>query len=495
MDLLDLTLKEARDGLRARKFSSVDLTKAVLAEVEKREPEIHSFITLTPDLAMAQAREADAALDKGNAPPLCGVPIALKDIFCTRGVKTTCGSRILENFVPPFDATVTRKLRDAGAVIVGKANMDEFAMGSSTERSAFGPTRNPVNTACVPGGSSGGSAAAVAAKFAFGSIGTDTGGSIRQPAAFCGVVGMKPTYGRVSRYGMIAFASSLDQAGPFARNTDDAALLLQAIMGHDPLDSTSSPLPAPNLQSELEPVSKGLRLGKPKEYFVQGLDPEIRAAIDGALKKMESAGAAVEEVTLPHTEYAVPTYYVLAPAEASSNLSRFDGVRYGFRARMAGGPRSTMDGSGGGRAPGTDRLLEVFTESRSQGFGEEVKRRILIGTYALSAGYYDAYYLKALKVRRLIKQDYDRAFSRVDVIVTPTTPSPAFKLGEKLDDPLQMYLSDIFTIPCNLAGLCGISIPCGKTKSGLPIGLQILGKPLDEQKVLRVAKAFEECLR
>lgn len=476
MDLHDLTLVEARNGLREKRFSSVELTRAVLAQADRDDPKWNAFITRTPEIAIDQAKRADERYARGEPLPLGGIPISLKDIFCTRGIRTTCGSRILGNFVPPFDSTVASKLEAAGAVLVGKTNMDEFAMGSSCEHSAFGPTRNPVNPEYVPGGSSGGSAASVAAKFCFGSVGTDTGGSIREPAAFCGVVGLKPTYGRVSRYGMVAFASSLDQAGPFARSVADAAVLLGVISGHDPRDSTSSPLPAEDFEGKLAATSKGIRIGRPKEYFIDGVDREVRAAVDAAIGKIQSGGARVEDVSLPHTDYAVPAYYVIAPAEASSNLARFDGVRYGFRAE------------------GTDRLGDVYRKSRSKGFGEEVRRRIMIGTYALSAGYYDAYYMKAMKVRRLVKQDFDEAFSMVDVLVTPTTPIPPFRLGEKLEDPVQMYLSDVFTVPANLAGLCGISIPCGKTAAGLPIGLQILGKPLDEQKILNVARAFEECI-
>ncbi len=472
-ELTELTIDEAARRLRARECSSVDLTRAALARIERSDPALHAFITVTPERALEQARAADARLAAGTAPALCGIPIAIKDIILTAGVRTTAGSKILESFIAPYDATVGRRLRDAGAVCLGKTNCDEFAMGSSNENSAYGPVHNPWEAPRVPGGSSGGSAAAVAARQCHAALGTDTGGSIRQPAAHCGVVGLKPTYGRVSRYGVIAYASSLDQVGPMTRTVRDCALMLETIAGHDPLDSTSVPQAVPSYAAALDAGIRGLRLGLPKEYFVEGMQPEVAAAVRDAVKHLESLGASIDEVSLPHTEYAVATYYLLATAEASSNLARYDGTRYGLRVDRGEG------------------LLDMYRQTRAQGFGSEVKRRIMLGTYALSAGYYDAFYLKAQKVRTLIRRDFERVFERCQAIVTPTAPTTAFRLGEKITDPLAMYLSDIFTISVNLAGLPGLSLPCGFDRGGLPIGLQIVGKPFDELRVLQTAQAYE----
>lgn len=421
---------------------------------------------------MEQAVAADQRLDQGGAPALCGIPVAIKDIYATRGIRTTCASKILENFVPPFDATTIAKLRTAGAVFVGKANLDEFAMGSSTENSAFGPTHNPYDLQRVAGGSSGGSAAAVAADECLASLGTDTGGSIREPAAFCGVVGVKPTYSRVSRYGVIAYASSLDQVGPFAKSVRDAAIVLREVAGVDPRDSTCSARAVPDYEQALTGEIKGLRIGVPREFFVEGMDPEVESAVRSALRQYETLGARTVELSLPHTGYAIAAYYLLATAEASANLARYDGIRFGLRVPA-------------------DNNIELYNRTRDQGFGAEVKRRIMLGTFALSAGYYDAYYLKAQKVRTLIRRDFERAFESCDIIVTPTTPTTAFKISEKIDDPLQMYLSDIFTISVNLAGLPALSMPCGYSSSGMPIGLQIIGAPFDEPSILRAADAYE----
>jgi aspartyl-tRNA(Asn)/glutamyl-tRNA(Gln) amidotransferase subunit A len=425
------------------------------------------------ETAMAEARRADGEIRQGRIGLLTGIPIALKDICCTKGVRTTCGSKILENFIPPYDATVVEKLRAAGAVFTGKTNMDEFAMGSSTETSYYGVTRNPWDLDRIPGGSSGGSAAAVAADECIASIGSDTGGSIRQPASLCGVVGLKPTYGRVSRYGLIAFASSLDQIGPFTKDVEDCAIMLNAIAGYDGRESTSVPEPVPDYRSFLGKGVEGWRIGVPKEYFVEGLDPEVEAAVRRSIAVLEGAGATFVEISLPHTQYCLAVYYIVAPAEASSNLARYDGVKYGFR------------------CPGGDDLIEMYKKSRAAGFGAEVKRRIMIGTYALSSGYYDAYYRKASQVRGLIKRDFDEAFRSCDVILTPTTPTPAFRIGEKTDDPLQMYLSDILTISTNLAGIPGISVPCGFTAAGLPIGVQFLAGHFQEGRLLQAASAYE----
>ena len=474
-ELTDLTIDDAAAGLRERTFSSEDLTRAVLARIEATEPALHSFITVTPELALEQARGADARRAAGTARgPLDGIPVGIKDIINAKGVRTTAGSRILESFISPYDATVARRLREAGAVWVGKTNCDEFAMGSSNENSAYGGARNPWDTTRVPGGSSGGSASAVAGRQCLGALGTDTGGSIRQPAAHCGVVGLKPTYGRVSRYGVIAYASSLDQVGPMARSVRDCAHLLGAIAGHDGLDSTSVPRPVPDYIAGLDGGVRGLRIGLPKEYFVEGMSPEVEQAVRAAVRQLESLGASIEEVSLPHTEYAVAAYYLIATAEASSNLARYDGTRYGLR---------VDEGNG---------LLAMYRQTRGAGFGAEVKRRIMLGTYALSAGYYDAFYLKGQKVRTLIRRDFEQVFARCQAIVTPTAPTTAFRLGEKTTDPLEMYLSDIFTISVNLAGLPGLSLPCGFDSQGLPIGLQIVGQPFDEETVLRTAHAYEQ---
>ena len=473
-EIIDLSMLELSAKLARREVSSVEATRACLGRIERVDAKVRAFLRVDAKGALAAAEASDARR-KANAPlsPLDGVPIALKDIFLTEGVETTAGSRILAGFIPPYDATVVALLKGAGLPIVGKANQDEFAMGSSTELSAFFPTHNPWDLTRAPGGSSGGSAAAVASREVFGALGTDTGGSIRQPAALTNTVGIKPTYGRVSRYGVIAFASSLDQVGPITRTVADAAALLQAIAVHDPRDSTSSTESVPDYLSGLEGGVAGMKLGVPREYFVPGMDPEVEQAVRSAAAELEKLGAKIIDVSLPHTRFALATYYLIAPAEASSNLARYDGVRYGFRAPAAGG------------------LREMYFQTRAAGFGPEVKRRIMLGTYALSAGYYDAYYLKAQKVRTLIRRDFLTAFEQVDAILSPTSPVTAFKLGEKLEDPLAMYLMDIFTLPCNLAGIPGMSVPCGFSKVGLPIGLQILGRHFDEARVLRIGRAFE----
>ena len=468
------TLLNAAKAVSDRKISSRELTLVLLSRIERLNPKINGYITVLPETAMREAAARDEELARGEVRgPLHGVPVGLKDIFCTKGIRTTCGSKILSNFDPPYDATVTGKIRDAGAILLGKQNMDEFAMGSSTETSWFGPTLNPWATDRIPGGSSGGTAASVAAGLCFAGVGTDTGGSIRQPAALCGVVGMKPTYGRVSRYGMIAFASSLDQGGPIARTVPDAAAVLSVIAGFDRRDSTSVDVPVPDYLAATGRGVKGMRIGLPKEYFAEGLDPAVRAAVEKALAALVSLGAVPVEISLPHTVFALATYYIIAPAEASSNLARYDGVRYGYR----------TDGAKG--------LIEMMSRTRAEGFGAEVKRRIMIGTYALSAGYYEAYYGKAQKARTLLRRDFSEAFARVDVILTPTSPTPAFRIGEKVDDPLTMYLSDIYTIPCNLAGIPGISVPCGLSPDGLPIGAQLLGRHFDEEALFAAAAAIE----
>ena len=473
MALTKLTVGELSKKLSKKEVSSKEATEAYLARISEVEEKIGAFVTVTKTEALAAADAADKRLASGkDVTPLTGVPISVKDLFCTDGIETTCSSKILENFKPPYDATVVKKLKDAGAVIIGKTNMDEFAMGSSTENSAYKTTKNPWDTSRVPGGSSGGSVASVAAREACASIGTDTGGSIRQPASLTGVVGLKPTYGRVSRFGMIAFASSLDQAGPVTRDVTDAALLLNTMAGHDPNDSTSIDAPVPDYTTDIESGVKGMKIGIPKEYFIEGIDPEVEKSVKEAIETLKNDGAEIVDITLPHTEYAVSVYYLVATAEASSNLARYDGVKYGLRK------------SGGG-------LLEMYKKTREAGFGAEVKRRIMLGTYSLSAGYYDAYYHKASQVRTLIKNDFEVAFEKCDLIATPTSPTAAFKIGEKTDDPLTMYLSDIFTISCNLAGIPGISVPCGFTEAGLPIGLQLLGRPMDEATLLRGARAFE----
>ncbi|HXH08170.1 MAG TPA: Asp-tRNA(Asn)/Glu-tRNA(Gln) amidotransferase subunit GatA [Alphaproteobacteria bacterium] len=474
MDLHALTIHELSDLLEKREISAGDIAAAFYRRIEAVEERIHAYLTLTRELALAQAETADRRRQSGERGPLLGIPLAVKDVICTKGVRTTCGSKQLYNFVPPYDATVMERLNAAGVVLLGKTNMDEFAMGSSTEHSAFGATYNPWDLDAIPGGSSGGSAAAVAADACAAALGTDTGGSIRQPAACCGIVGLKPTYGRVSRYGLIAYASSLDQIGPMTKDVRDAALVLNVIGGKDPLDSTSVDIPMPDFTQALERGVKGLRMGIPREYFIAGIDPEVDQAVHGAIRVLERLGIAATEVSLPHTEYGVAAYYILAPSEASSNLARYDGVKYGYR------------------TPQWSNLRDMYMRTRDEGFGAEVKRRIMLGTFALSAGYYEAYYKKAQQVRTLIRQDFEQAFRQVDVIAAPTAPTPAFKIGEKIDDPLQMYLSDVFTIPVNLAGLPGISIPCGFSSQGLPIGLQIIGKPFDEATVLRVAYAFEQ---
>jgi len=474
MDIFELTIHELSGKLNAGEVSSVEATRAMLARIGSVEPRVGSFITLTPESALAEAEAADRRIASGEAHVLTGIPLALKDIFLTEGIRTTCGSRILHNFVPPYSATSWERLRDSGCVLLGKLNQDEFAMGSSNESSAFGITRNPWDTTCIPGGSSGGSAAAIAARQATATLGTDTGGSIRQPASHCGCVGLKPTYGRVSRYGVIAYASSLDQVGPITRDVTDCAIMLGAIAGHDPKDSTSVRTPVPDYTAALTGDVRGLKIGLPKEYFIAGLDRDVQESMDRAIETYGRLGAEFVEISLPHTDYAVATYYLIATAEASSNLARYDGVRFGHRSGHAEG------------------LIDMMTKSRSEGFGAEVKRRIMLGTYALSSGYYDAYYVKAQKVRTLIMGDFTRAFENVDVILTPVAPTPAFKIGEKVDDPLQMYLSDIFTIPVNLAGTCAMSVPAGFSASGLPIGLQLIGRPFGEETILRAGHAFEQ---
>ncbi len=468
------TLLGAAKAVREKEISSRELTRALLSRIERINPKINAYVTVLPEAAMREAAARDEEIARGIVRgPLHGVPVAIKDIFCTKGIRTTCASRILKDFDPPYDATVVERIRSAGAVLLGKQNMDEFAMGSSTEMSCFGPVLNPWATDRIPGGSSGGTAAAVAAGTCFAGVGTDTGGSIRQPASLCGVVGMKPTYGRVSRYGMIAFASSLDQGGPIARTVPDAAAVLSVIAGYDRRDSTSVDVPVPDYVAATERGVKGMRVGLPREYFAEGVDDSVRTAVTKALTSLISLGAEAVEISLPHTGYALSTYYIIAPAEASSNLARYDGVRYGYRAAGAKG------------------LIEMMSRTRAEGFGEEVKRRVMIGTYALSAGYYDAYYGKAQKVRTLLRRDFNEAFDHVDVILTPTAPTPAFRVGEKVDDPLTMYLSDIYTIPANLAGIPGISVPCGMSPDGLPIGAQLLGKHFDEESLLAAAAAIE----
>lgn len=469
MELYELTLHELQDLLARKETSSSEITASVLQRIAMVDDKVKAFVTVTEDDARTTAADIDA---KGSYAGITGIPYALKDLFCTRGIKTTCSSRMLENFVPTYDATVVQKLKQQQGVLVGKLNMDEFAMGSSTENSAFFPTHNPWDLERVPGGSSGGSAAAVAACEAPYALGSDTGGSIRQPASFCGVVGLKPTYGRVSRWGVVAFASSLDQVGTFTRDVEDSALVMNIIAGHDPLDSTSVNLEVPDYSSYLKKDIKGLKIAYPREYFGEGVDNEVKAAVLKALQQYESLGAVVEEVSLPHSEYALPAYYLVAPAEASANLARFDGIRYGYRDFEA------------------ENVVDMFSRSRAAGFGDEVKRRIMIGAYALSSGYYDAYYLKALKVRRLIYEDFARVFEKHDIIVAPTTPNTAFKLGEQ-SDLLKLYMNDILTVPVNMAGLPGISVPCGFS-AGLPVGMQIIGRAFDEGTVLQAAYAFEQ---
>lgn len=474
MEMTARTAKELHGLLKDKEISATELAQAYLKRIESVDSEIKAFMTITEEHALTQAKKVDEKLARGEQiGALEGIPMALKDNLCTEGIRTTCSSKILDNFVPPYNATVTEQLQNAGAVLLGKLNMDEFAMGSSTENSGFFQTRNPWDLDRVPGGSSGGSVASVASDQAVYALGSDTGGSIRQPAAFCGVVGLKPTYGVVSRYGLIAYASSLDQIGPVTKTVEDNALVLNAIAGHDAKDSTSVSFEKPDYTKFLVNDIKGLRIGVPKEYFGQGLDPQVELVIREALRTMENLGAIVEECTLPNTEYAMPAYYLIATAEASSNLARYDGVRYGHRADNA------------------EDVLELFCKTRAEGFGDEVKRRIMLGTYALSAGYYDAYYLKAQKVRTLIMQDFNRAFAKYDVLLSPTTPTPAFRLGEKSGDPLTMYLSDVCTVPINMAGIPALSLPAGFA-DGLPVGLQLMGKPFDEGMLYRVAYTFEQ---
>jgi len=472
MDLAYLSIAETRTLLTTRQVSSVDLVRAALDRIERLDQRLGAYLRVTGDLALLQAQRADSRLMSGDAGPLNGIPLAIKDILSTKSVPTTCASRMLEHYVPQYDATVVSRLIEAGAVILGKTNMDEFAMGSSNENSAFWPVRNPWDQSRVPGGSSGGSAVAVAAGMATAALGTDTGGSIRQPAALTGTVGLKPTYGRVSRFGLIAFASSLDQIGPLARSIADAAEVLQVIAGADPLDSTAINAPVPRYTGSLDGDIKGMRLGVPREYFGEGMEPGVAAVIQTALRTYESLGASIVDVSLPHTEYGLSTYYIISPAEAMANLARYDGVRYGLSVR------------------GED-IWEMFGRTRAAGFGAEVKRRILLGTYALSSGYYDAYYVKAQKVRTLVRRDFERAFEQVDALVAPTTPTVAFQLGEKTADPLQMYLNDVYTVPASMASIPAVSLPAGFA-GGLPVGHQILGKPLDEETILRVGHAFQQ---
>lgn len=475
-DLWRLAAHEAHDGLRERRFTAVDLTESVLARVAAVEPQVHAYITVTAELALEQAREADAKFASGTATPLTGIPIGVKDLIVTKGVRTTAGSKILDNFIPPYDSHVYEQVRRAGAVMIGKANMDEFAMGSSTEHSAYGPTHNPWGLDLVPGGSSGGSAAAVSAGECLIALGSDTGGSIRQPAALCGVVGLDPTYGRVSRFGIVAFGSSLDQVGPIGRDVTDVATLLDCISGHDPRDSTSNPEPKPDFRHYLGRDVRGLRIGVPKEYFIEGMEPGVRARIEESLRLLESLGCTVDRnLSFPSTEHALAVYYIIAPSEASANLARYDGVKYGFSDRTG------------------NTMWKNMEDTRAQGFGNEVKRRIMLGTYALSAGYYDAFYLKAQKVRTVINREFQEAFTKYDIIVTPTSPTVAFPIGAKLDDPLAMYLNDVYTIPASVAGLPSISVPCGESE-GLPVGLQIIGNFWDEGRILSAAHAFERAV-
>lgn len=469
-----LTVQQAVTGLRSGAFSSVELTRAMLAAVAARNAALNAFVWLDEADALRQAAAADAARQAGQAGALLGVPLAIKDVLNVIGQPCTCGSKILQGYVSLYDATAVARLRAAGALLVGRTNMDEFAMGSTTENSIYGPTRNPAATEYVAGGSSGGSASAVAGGMALAALGTDTGGSIRQPASFCGCVGLKPSYGRVSRYGLVAFASSLDQIGPITRTVADAALLLGAIAGLDPMDATTLDCPVPDYGLALGRDLRGLRLGLPREYFVDGMHPEVLAAVQAATARCRELGAEIVDVSLPHTRYAVATYYILATAEASANLARFDGVRYGYRAAVDGSP------------------IEMYKRTRTEGFGSEVQRRIILGTYVLSSGYYDAYYLRAQKVRTLIRRDFATAFERCDALLTPVTPTPAYRLGEVMDDPLHMYLGDIFTVTANLAGICGLSVPCGRTAAGLPVGLQVLGPAFGEEVVLRVGHAYEQ---
>lgn len=471
-EILQKNIREVRQLLKAKQVSAAELTRMYLERIARHDGELSSYLRITEDVALKMAEDADRRIAEGSDGPLTGIPFGMKDILCTKGVETTCASQILRGFVPPYDATVIRKLNEGSYVHLGRINMDEFAMGSSTENSSFQTTRNPWDLERIPGGSSGGSAAAVAAGLCAAALGTDTGGSIRQPASLCGVVGMKPTYGRVSRFGLVAFASSLDQIGPITRSVDDCAVVLNVIAGHDTMDSTSIPQPVPDYTANLLKDVAGLRIGVPKEYFVEGMEQDVKTSVEDALKVFERLGCMLVPISLPHTEYAVATYYIICTAEASSNLARYDGVKYGMR----------VDGKD---------IIDMYKKTRSEGFGKEVKRRIILGTYVLSSGYYDAYYRKAGQVRTLMRQDFDAAFGQCDVIVTPVSPTTAFKIGEKMADPLTMYLSDICTIPVNLAGLPALSLPCGFDSLGLPIGLQIIGKPLDEALILQAASVFE----
>jgi aspartyl-tRNA(Asn)/glutamyl-tRNA(Gln) amidotransferase subunit A len=474
MNLPDLTIASVRTAIAERNLNPVTLVEEFHKKIDDENPQLNAYLTLCKDRALAKAHDIQKIADRGDTlPPLAGVPIAVKDTMVMKGVRSTAGSKILDNFVSPYDCTVVKRLEEAGCIVLGKTNCDEFAMGSSNENSAYGPVRNPRDTSRVPGGSSGGSAAAVAANMAVAALGSDTGGSIRQPAAYCGVVGLLPTYGRVSRYGLVAFASSLDHIGPITKTVNDAAILLKHMAGRDEMDSTSSAVPVPNYEEEIGKPVRGLKIGVPMEYFGEGLDAEVRAAVENAIQMLVKAGCDVVQISLPHTEYAIPCYYIIAPAEASSNLARFDGVRYGYR------------------SPDVTTLSEMYRRTRDEGFGAEVKRRIMLGTYALSAGYYDAYYRKAQQVRALLAQEFAKAFAVVDAIVCPTTPTPAFKLGEKTDDPVAMYLNDIYTVTADLVGIPGISVPCGESKEKLPVGLQILGKHFDEGTILRLAHAYE----
>ena len=472
MSLNELTIHELSELLRKGEITSSEIVQDVFERIENVDETIGAYLTTFKDNAFYEAQQLDKKRDFHH--PLTGIPLAIKDIICTKGLRTTCGSKILENFIPPYNATVMEKLQSTGMIMVGKTNMDEFAMGSSNENSYFKVVKNPWDTTRIPGGSSGGSAAAVAANMCIAAIGSDTGGSIRLPASFCGIVGLKPTYGRVSRYGLVAYASSLDQIGPMVKDTEDAAILMNTISGYDPLDSTSGKVPVPDYTKALIDNIEGFILGIPREYFIDGMDEEVEVAIRSAINMLHACGAEIVEVSLPHTEYAVATYYLIAPAEASSNLARYDGIRYGFREK-------DFDG-----------IIDMYEETRSKGFGTEVKRRIMIGTYGLSAGYYDAYYRKASQVRTLIRRDFEEAFVKCDAIITPVAPSVAFKLGEKVGDPLMMYLTDIFTIPANLAGIPGITLSCGYSKEGMPIGMQILGSPFDEEKLFRIAYTYEQ---
>ena len=474
MELNLLTVDSVRSTLAEKRFTAAGLVEEFYKKISSDDREVHSYLTLSEERARQQAERIDRMASAGDPlPPLAGVPVGIKDVMVTRGVRTTAGSKILESFIPPYNCTAVARLEEAGAIVLGKMNCDEFAMGSSNENSAYGPVRNPRDKSRVPGGSSGGSAAAVAAGMAVATLGSDTGGSIRQPASFCGVVGLMPTYGRVSRYGLIAFASSLDHIGPLTRTVKDAAIILRVIAGRDRMDSTSADVPVPDYEAELAKPVNGLKIGVPKEYFGEGLDPEVRAAVESGIARLREAGCEIVPISLPHTKYAIPTYYVIATAEASANLARFDGVRYGYRSKSA------------------RTLSEMYRKSRDEGFGPEVERRIMLGTYALSSGYYDAYYLKSQRVRTLLTRDFEQAFQKLDAIVTPTAPTPAFKLGEKTDDPLAMYLADIYTVTADLAGVPGISVPCGQSSSGLPIGLQVLGRHFDESTILRLGRALE----